>query len=151
MFCTKCGKEVRQGLKFCTQCGTPMEEVCDSADTKTFDIKGQQDKAQQKSKTKAGMVAILIISAILIFIVLAVAFWILCGRKLIAGLIANNETAVVSELEEKGKAMDDNETDNADETTEVLRENKPGAAICVILNGRLGRYEMSFLQSGNKR
>ncbi|MFA1644513.1 MAG: zinc-ribbon domain-containing protein, partial [Enterobacteriaceae bacterium] len=25
MFCVKCGKEVKEGTKFCTNCGTEME------------------------------------------------------------------------------------------------------------------------------
>ena len=26
MFCTKCGKQVRDGLKYCTNCGAPIKQ-----------------------------------------------------------------------------------------------------------------------------
>ena len=29
MFCTKCGKEVKDGLKFCTNCGAPLSQSSD--------------------------------------------------------------------------------------------------------------------------
>ncbi len=34
MFCTKCGKEVKDGMKFCANCGNPVENVQEVTEVK---------------------------------------------------------------------------------------------------------------------
>lgn len=44
MFCSNCGKELGEGLRFCTFCGTPVSEPKEKSETK----KDQQDSASHQ-------------------------------------------------------------------------------------------------------
>lgn len=68
MFCSECGKEIRDGLKFCTHCGAA--------------VGGGQAKNPDKSvksaggvSKRAGMIAVIIILVILILGAVAAVFW----------------------------------------------------------------------------
>ena len=57
MYCSKCGKEIRDGVKFCNFCGTPQQgrAVQDEAQSSAEDIKQKQrqDPAQRRPERSA--------------------------------------------------------------------------------------------------
>lgn len=76
MFCTKCGEEIAPGTKFCTRCGTPVEEQQQSAigvpsveesnysEPTTADDKSKSDDSDSEGWL-GGLFTIVIVAAII--------------------------------------------------------------------------------------
>lgn len=61
MYCTKCGKEVEDGAKFCPYCGASLEgeDEFGKASTRSNDNETKSDDSNAKSKLVAGILQII--------------------------------------------------------------------------------------------
>ena len=53
MFCTKCGKQVNDGLKFCTNCGAPMNWNDNERISGSANNKNQKNNKPKKKKSES--------------------------------------------------------------------------------------------------
>lgn len=90
MFCTKCGKEIKEGQKFCTGCGAPVQAVKppqaptapaleQPAQQPTAPVAVEQKPAKQpkppKQKGKGGRVAAIVVGVIALVLIAALLFF----------------------------------------------------------------------------
>lgn len=50
MFCRKCGKEVKDGLKFCTNCGAPLNQTSNGINAGVSESSGTIDFRKNDNK-----------------------------------------------------------------------------------------------------
>lgn len=110
MFCTKCGKELRQDQKFCTQCG---------ASVKGTDAGKLQEQVRLKQKSSAGVGIVLVVTLVfLILVASGVAFWTLGGKDVVVSLLPHRNDIIALETEEdeteitRGRLIDTEQMDD---------------------------------------
>lgn len=52
MFCTRCGYEIEKGNKFCTNCGTMVNELENQKETDEQNVSDNKENEQQLSKVE---------------------------------------------------------------------------------------------------
>lgn len=84
MFCTKCGKELKDGSKFCTECGAALDGAPAPAQTPVYaaaPVYTPAPAAASKKKMSGGVIALIITAAVLAVAAIAlVAFVLLSGK-----------------------------------------------------------------------
>lgn len=84
IYCTECGTELEDTVKFCSRCGSPVDnknitlnssEAIDNNDSSNKDSKESKEKSKTpiKSKYLAGIIITIIIIAILAFVIITVS------------------------------------------------------------------------------
>lgn len=61
MFCPKCGKDVADGAKFCTSCGSQMNVESGEESTSENSLKEKQEQSQsafQKFRSTVGLIVV---------------------------------------------------------------------------------------------
>lgn len=102
MFCTQCGKEIREGSKFCTNCGaavkiepkpTVTEAPVINAPIKNAEIYDKMNPSMQggKNKMNVGLIVIIIV-------ILCGSFWFLGGRDIILDVVENFESKIIDKI-----------------------------------------------------
>ncbi|MCM1223329.1 MAG: YARHG domain-containing protein, partial [Lachnospiraceae bacterium] len=106
MFCSQCGKELRTGLKFCTQCGAAVKEE----DSVAMQKMPEKSKEQRRSNNAGIAVMIaMVVLAIMILSVSVAAFWFLGGKEWLTGLFYDHEITVGMKKEEETEIVDNGE------------------------------------------
>lgn len=59
MICPNCGKEIREGVLFCNQCGTPVHTVNMELNSEKALVNDEQLSYSNKSKTAAVVLAVM--------------------------------------------------------------------------------------------
>ncbi len=103
MFCTKCGSELREGVKFCTSCGAAVEEPPVAEETPVVEptpvVESTQLPAPRKSN-KGLLVAVFGVVAALI-IAIVVCLWMIFGSTVsVATALGNTLNEFIQEVEE---------------------------------------------------
>lgn len=127
MFCKKCGKELRDGLQFCPQCGTPVKghvkdcqnqaEIGD-IHSHTVSIQSQSNDSE-KEKTNKGMVIAMIVLAIFIIAIGGVAFWMLGGKDLVSDLLPQSRE-IESDDEDEDETKEERDVSEAENDIEGI-------------------------------
>lgn len=71
MFCSKCGREIVSGYKFCSGCGATVEEDTAPQPTKTYEASVSKSKSK-KRKSEGKVVLSVFLAIVLFFLVVAV-------------------------------------------------------------------------------
>lgn len=90
MMCSKCGAELREGQKFCEECGTPVnvspettvQEVQNTnVDNNNINLKQEQNNSNtnvsntnEKKKTKVGLIIFIVVSILAVILGIAIYF-----------------------------------------------------------------------------
>lgn len=76
MFCTNCGKEIKEGAAFCTNCGKPVSAAYkgNAADSGS-NVTGSQTDTVKSDKSKSGKIGLLVTGIILAIAVVAVGIF----------------------------------------------------------------------------
>ncbi len=102
MKCSKCGKEIKEGNTFCTNCGTPVHKAENNNDIimeETKEVKGTEtvntiNNTENKVKKKLNKLKIIIPIVVIILIVIGIIF-------VIVFISNNNETNIDNEVVEE--------------------------------------------------
>ena len=171
MYCKNCGKEVKDGVKFCTHCGAKINvEPAASKETVSLkseepDVNPKQEEAKDKSKSMAPFI---VIAAI---IIAGIVFYFAGGKNLLTNRGSNNQASQNTQNTEnyaQNNATDNktditdnsntssisNATDNSDDkqnnSTENSAANNPGTTTDdekeVVINNEI-QYEANIFLS----
>lgn len=119
MFCTKCGKELPEGTKFCTTCGHPLNTSADDIGSKNSDDLTPPARGRLKNK-KMMMGVITAICVIIIGVVVTM---------IIPKMIANNKA-------EKQRKQKEQQIQNALENVKQLADTNE-LSLYVLAEGQL--------------
>ncbi len=111
MFCSKCGKEIRDGMKFCTYCGAAV------SGRGSVTVSDQSRMSAARKKKKTAMIAVIIILVFLIFGVAAAAIWLLIGNEAGVGTEGKKESATSPAVMGTPSSSADMESDAPAEST----------------------------------
>lgn len=137
IFCKKCGNELRDGIKFCPKCGTPVPQMIEKNVVENLEISKQDDIKKpvenvatanhvEAKKSKKGRVVILIIAIVLAMALggVATAIYFMKNnepQKIYVNNSDNSDDGDTEEKEETDKETDkdtDKETDKTDGSEE---------------------------------
>lgn len=90
MYCTKCGNELQEESRFCTNCGAPIEIPQQDEEKPLVSVQGNNQLkkediycAKEHKKRRYGLIAIIIILIVSIIGVSGTAFWYLGGDEIL--------------------------------------------------------------------
>ena len=156
MFCTQCGKEIREGMKFCTNCGTAVKIKAKAATPeapitpetpeisrtpeipKTLEIPRIPETpvvAESSGERKTSHIGLIVLIVLLVVLIIAVsfaAFWYLGGKGLILdviGIYSTEETVGdrdASYIDETKEAGEIEEADEGTQHTSGIESQKSG-------------------------
>lgn len=131
MFCTNCGSEIKDGNRFCTVCGTPVEQsakeipVTREQPAKKIPEKIPEKAPEKNEKSSRILVILAVVVGILIFIVAAVAA-VFAFNKLSSS--SSERTVIEDDEDEDIDDMKDSDEDSEnEEDTESVPEETPEA------------------------
>lgn len=140
MFCTQCGKELKDGLKFCPNCGTLIKSRNNASqnDNQVNTLSAIENVSQEKveaptafvssqyekpKKTNKGIFVIIIILILLIIGVSGAAFWFMGGKDVIYDVLGYQEIEDVDttekEIEDEDIAADNVNSEKTEDLDEV--------------------------------
>lgn len=108
MFCTRCGREIREGLKFCPGCGTAVKMVAKTADAQQqVVVTNTYEEKHAKKKGTGTLIALIIVLILIIVALIGVSFaefWITGGKETIyetLGISVEDEEELWEEFGDK--------------------------------------------------
>lgn len=132
MYCTQCGKELKEGIKFCTNCGSVIKNRNndpESVSQMNLSEAGRDsrtdvpDKTPAKKNKKGALIAIIVLLIVLILGVSGTAFWMLGGRDMILDVFGITEyTDIPSDESIEQENFDETSSDKT-ENSEIEEEN----------------------------
>lgn len=140
MFCRKCGKEVKDGLKFCTNCGAPLNQTSNginagsnagvSESSGTIDFRKNDNKKsvvpgsnRKKNKNKKILIVVSVIAGAVLAIALIIFALIYTG--VISISIESNERQESSiDKDKKSGKSSKNKDDEEEETSKKSKKDK---------------------------
>lgn len=125
MYCPKCGKEIKDGIKFCNHCGAPMQyQISRQPQEKAY----QQGKRLKKKKFKLFLIIFLII---LILLLLGTGGYAIYRFGIFDEfLVSRKESVEETEIETLGtveETEESEETEALEETEEFEKVEESGA------------------------
>jgi len=142
MFCTKCGKQVRDGLKYCTNCGEPVkkdeggvnlkkndDKVSSAATLPHGNVSGKSNKAKKAKKNKGVKIVFITIAGIILALLLILFALVQTGIISISIDDSTNQESVLDKKsksskreKEKERRAKEKESEEGDVTTETQTE-----------------------------
>lgn len=124
MFCTQCGKEICEGMKFCTNCGTVVKIKAKIATPEvpiTPETPVVGESSGERKTSHIGLIVLIVLLVVLIISVSFAAFWYLGGKDLIfdvIGIYNTEETVGDSDASYIDETKEADEIEEADEGTQ---------------------------------
>ena len=142
MFCSKCGKQVRNGMNYCTNCGEPVkkdeggvnlkkddDKVSSAATLPHGNVSGKSNKAKKTKKNKGVKIVFITIAGIILALLLILFALIQTGVISISIDDNTNQESVLDKKsksskreKEKERRAKEKESEEADVTTEIQTE-----------------------------
>ena len=142
MFCSKCGKQVRDGMNYCTNCGEPVkkdeggvnlkkndDKVSSAATLPHGNVSGKSNKAKKAKKNKGVKIVFITIAGIILALLLILFALVQTG---IISISIDDSTNQESVLDKKSKSSKrekekeirakEKESEEGDVTTETQTE-----------------------------
>ena len=114
MFCSKCGKQVRDGMNYCTNCGEPVkkdeggvnlkkndDKVSSAATLPHGNVSGKSNKAKKAKKNKGVKIVFITIAGIILALLLILFALVQTG---IISISIDDSTNQESVLDKKSKS-----------------------------------------------
>lgn len=109
MFCTQCGKELKDGIKFCTSCGAVVKNV-------------QYSEKESVPKKKGGILVIIVVFLVLLILAASgSAFWLLGGKEMFFDVFGTTTEHIKDSV---NNIIDQSDNDNNEESNEESNENE---------------------------
>ena len=142
MFCSKCGKQVRDGMNYCTNCGEPVkkdeggvnlkkdDDKVSSAATLTHgNVSGKSNKAKKTKKNKGVKIVFITIAGIILALLLILFALVQTGIISISIDDSTNQESVLDKKsksskreKEKERRAKEKESEEGDVTTQAQTE-----------------------------
>lgn len=142
MFCSKCGKQVRDGMNYCTNCGEPVkkdeggvnlkkddDKVSSAATLPHGNVSGKSNKAKKTKKNKGVKIVFITIAGIILALLLILFALIQTGIISISIDDSTNQESVLDKKsksskreKEKERRAKEKESEEGDVTTETQTE-----------------------------
>lgn len=142
MFCSKCGKQVRDGMNYCTNCGEPVkkdeggvnlkkddDKVGSAATLPHGNVSGKSNKAKKTKKNKGVKIVFITIAGIILALLLILFALVQTGIISISIDDSTNQESVLDKKsksskreKEKERRAKEKESEEGDVTTETQTE-----------------------------
>lgn len=142
MFCSKCGKQVRDGMNYCTNCGEPVKKDEGGVNLKKYDdkvssaatllhgnVSGKSNKAKKTKKNKGVKIVFITIAGIILALLLILFALVQTGIISISIDDSTNQESVLDKKsksskreKEKERRAKEKESEEGDVTTETQTE-----------------------------
>ena len=142
MFCSKCGKQVRDGMNYCTNCGEPVkkdeggvnlkkddDKVGSTATLPHGNVSGKSNKAKKTKKNKGVKIVFITIAGIILALLLILFALVQTGIISISVDDSTNQESVLDKKsksskreKEKERRAKEKESEEGDVTTETQTE-----------------------------
>lgn len=142
MFCSKCGKQVRDGMNYCTNCGEPVkkdeggvnlkkndDKVSSAATLPHGNVSGKSNKAKKAKKNKGVKIVFITIAGIILALLLILFALVQTGIISISIDDSTNQESVLDKKsksskreKEKERRAKEKESEEGDVTTETQTE-----------------------------
>ena len=142
MFCSKCGKQVRDGMNYCTNCGEPVkkdeggvnlkkndDKVSSAATLPHGNVSGKSNKAKKTKKNKGVKIVFITIAGIILALLLILFALVQTGIISISIDDSTNQESVLDKKsksskreKEKERRAKEKESEEGDVTTETQTE-----------------------------
>lgn len=134
MICSKCGKELREGTKFCPGCGAPVQ----AKNVAAASAEAPSVPNNEKKKSYKGLVAIIIVLIVLVIGAACAAFWFLGGRDWLYDIIGNDGST---------EAIDDDDDAYIDSAEEMDDDTDDNGLLRKIFSGNMQKEETESSES----
>ena len=142
MFCSKCGKQVRDGMNYCTNCGEPVkkdeggvnlkkddDKVGSTATLPHGNVSGKSNKAKKTKKNKGVKIVFITIAGIILALLLILFALVQTGIISISVDDSTNQESVLDKKsksskreKEKERRAKEKESEEGDVTTQAQAE-----------------------------
>jgi len=142
MFCSKCGKQVRDGMNYCTNCGEPVkkdeggvnlkkddDKVSSAATLPHGNVSGKSNKAKKTKKNKGVKIVFITIAGIILALLLILFALVQTGIISISIDDSTNQESVLDKKsksskreKEKERRAKEKESEEGDVTTQAQTE-----------------------------
>lgn len=142
MFCSKCGKQVRDGMNYCTNCGEPVkkdeggvnlkkndDKVSSTATLPHGNVSGKSNKAKKTKKNKGVKIVFITIAGIILALLLILFALVQTGIISISIDDSTNQESVLDKKsksskreKEKERRAKEKESEKGDVTTQAQTE-----------------------------
>jgi len=142
MFCSKCGKQVRDGMNYCTNCGEPVkkdeggvnlkkddDKVSSAATLLHGNVSGKSNKAKKTKKNKGVKIVFITIAGIILALLLILFALVQTGIISISIDDSTNQESVLDKKsksskreKEKERRAKEKESEEGDVTTQAQTE-----------------------------
>ena len=142
MFCSKCGKQVRDGMNYCTNCGEPVkkdeggvnlkkddDKVSSAATLPHGNVSGKSNKAKKTKKNKGVKIVFITIAGIILALLLILFALVQTGIISISIDDSTNQESVLDKKsksskreKEKERRAKEKESEEGDVTTQAQKE-----------------------------
>lgn len=142
MFCSKCGKQVRDGMNYCTNCGEPVkkdeggvnlkkddDKVGSAATLPHGNVSGKSNKAKKTKKNKGVKIVFITIAGIILVLLLILFALVQTGIISISIDDSTNQESVLDKKsksskreKEKERRAKEKESEEGDVTTQAQTE-----------------------------
>lgn len=142
MFCSKCGKQVRDGMNYCTNCGEPVkkdeggvnlkkddDKVSSAATLPHGNVSGKSNKAKKTKKNKGVKIVFITIAGIILALLLILFALVQTGIISISIDDSTNQESVLDKKsksskreKEKERRAKEKESEKGDVTTQAQTE-----------------------------
>lgn len=142
MFCSKCGKQVRDGMNYCTNCGEPVkkdeggvnlkkddDKVSSTATLPHGNVSGKSNKAKKTKKNKGVKIVFITIAGIILALLLILFALVQTGIISISIDDSTNQESVLDKKskslkreKEKERRAKEKESEEGDVTTQAQTE-----------------------------
>ena len=142
MFCSKCGKQVRDGMNYCTNCGEPVkkdeggvnlkkddDKVSSAATLPHGNVSGKSNKAKKAKKNKGVKIVFITIAGIILALLLILFALVQTGIISISIDDSTNQESVLDKKsksskreKEKERRAKEKESEEGDVTTQAQTE-----------------------------
>lgn len=142
MFCSKCGKQVRDGMNYCTNCGEPVkkdeggvnlkkddDKVSSTATLPHGNVSGKSNKAKKTKKNKGVKIVFITIAGIILALLLILFALVQTGIISISIDDSTNQESVLDKKSksskrenEKERRAKEKESEEGDVTTQAQTE-----------------------------
>ena len=142
MFCSKCGKQVRDGMNYCTNCGEPVkkdeggvnlkkddDKVSSTATLPNGNVSGKSNKAKKTKKNKGVKIVFITIAGIILALLLILFALVQTGIISISIDDSTNQESVLDKKsksskreKEKERRAKEKESEEGDVTTQAQTE-----------------------------
>ena len=139
MFCSKCGKQVRDGMNYCTNCGEPVkkdeggvnlkkddDKVGSTATLPHGNVSGKSNKAKKTKKNKGVKIVVITIAGIILALLLILFALVQTGIISISVDDSTNQESVLDKKsklskreKEKERRAKEKESEEGDVTTQA--------------------------------